>query len=150
MIGAATRKKRKRLYKKLGLPVKSRGFAFCQTLCTFVLVDITYVFFRASSIGQALTVFRRILLDCHPALLFSDAFFQFGLDLPEWIVAVLAVAVLFAVERADAGDGALRERVLQCRTPVRWCIYLLLILVPVVFGIYGGQYDAAPFIYFQF
>ena len=75
--------------------------------------------------------------------------FALGLDAADLCVAVCAVLILFAVDlagrRCDVGDLVERQAL-----PLRWLVYLLGIFAVIVFGIYGPQYEAAAFIYFQF
>ena len=76
------------------------------------------------------------------------AFTVMALDF-SWVCQLLAVAVLWFVDRAGQKTN-LREKVLHLATPLRWGIYLALIVAVVIFGIYGPLYDTADFIYFQF
>lgn len=149
IVGSLTARPRRRLYKRLGLPVKSRWFACIQVVCTFLLVDFTYIFFRAESLEQALLICRRILFETHWGALFSADFFALGLDGVEWTVAAAAILILWAVD-AVSRRVDLSGRILASRMPVRWTVYIAMILVIVLFGVYGLGYDPAPFVYFQF
>lgn len=149
IVGTASRKLRARLYQRLKLPVKSRWFACAQMVCTFLLVDITYIFFRAQSIEQALLICRKILSETHWSALFSEQFFGLGMDGVEWAVAAIAILLLWAVD-AFSRRTDLRRRILSSRMPVRWTVYIAMLLVLALFGVYGAGYDPAPFVYFQF
>ena len=76
-------------------------------------------------------------------------FFSLGLDRPDTAVAVLAVAVLWAVDLLGVKRDV-RDELMKKPLVLQWAVYLLLIASIVVFGIYGPEYDATPFIYFQF
>ena len=149
IVGLATRKQRRRLYGRLGVPVKSRWFACIQAVCTFLLVDFTYIFFRAESMEQALLICRRILFETHWSALFSADLFTIGLDGVEWMIAAASVAVLWAVD-AVSRRADLRGRILASRMPARWTVYIAMVLVIALFGVYGLGYDPTPFVYFQF
>ena len=57
--------------------------------------------------------------------------------------------MLFLFDLADEkGDGI--ALVSGLVWPVRWCLYLGLTLVILVFGVYGPGYSEAAFIYFAF
>ena len=65
------------------------------------------------------------------------------------IVGLIAVALLIGVDIVSQKKD-LRTWVMSIPLPVQWTIYLGLIVFIVVFGVYGPQYETAPFIYFQF
>lgn len=71
-----------------------------------------------------------------------------GLSAAERLAALAALFILLLVDfsRERAGPA----RIETAPLPLRWTVYLLLILAVVIFGVYGPGYDAASFIYFQF
>ena len=71
-----------------------------------------------------------------------------GLTAAEWIAALAAVIVLLTVDMIREKHGP--ARIETASLPLRWAVYILLILAVVIFGVYGPGYDAAAFIYFRF
>jgi D-alanyl-lipoteichoic acid acyltransferase DltB (MBOAT superfamily) len=117
-------------------------------LRTFALCVFAWLLFRADSMSQVLLALRRFcIFDLWS--LSGGRLFELGLDKPDMIVALASLLVLFAVDlagrRCEVGD-LVEKQVL----PVRWLVYLLGVFAIIVFGIYGPQYEAAAFIYFQF
>jgi D-alanyl-lipoteichoic acid acyltransferase DltB (MBOAT superfamily) len=140
-IGLATRG----LWQRLGgwLPAvrDSAALTLLRILLTFHLIAISWIFFRAKSVGDALTVMRKIggnLLEI-PSLLVQYPFttehgFGFGL-----------IAVLLAVEVLDE-RRPLAQRLAAAPAALRWGCYYL-----VIFGLLIlGRWQAKEFIYMQF
>lgn len=149
VVGALTRKSRKKFYKKIGLSKHEKLLDAGRMITTFILVDITYIFFRADSLPQAAQVIRSIVSDSNFSVLFSETLFSYGLDWKDLLVAAVSLAVLWVVDLLQAKTD-LADRVLALKLPLRWAVCLALIFSILIFGVYGPQYDATPFIYFQF
>ncbi len=116
---------------------------------TFLLLNLTWIFFRASNLEQAGTILTKIFTEWNGSLLTLETLEVLGLDLPDLIVGLIAVALLIGVDIVSQKKD-LRAWVMSIPLPVQWTLYLGLIVFIVVFGVYGPQYETAPFIYFQF
>ncbi len=145
-----TKKPKKKLYKKLKINTKSKQFQYLQMVFVFLCVCFTYIFFRADSLSQALSIVRSIFTDTHITSLFQQSFFTFGLDVKDFVVAVVALAVLWCGDLLVYRKVDIYGWITAQKRPIRWVIYWLLIFSVVIFGVYGPSYDSAPFIYFQF
>lgn len=124
------------------------GHRILQTGLTFGLITFTWVFFRANSLADALYMVPRMFVPT--VWIFSDGtMLEQGLSYSEIMVASVSVATVWIGDwlslRTDVLAGLNRQHFL-----FRWAIYYALILVVVVFGHYGGAYDAADFVYFRF
>lgn len=120
-----------------------------QTLRTFALCCTGRVFFRAGGGQVALDIFRRTFFDFQPWVLFDGSLYTYGLDRPNFILAMAAIMLLFAV---DALQERLRLREAFARQNIvfRWAILYAAIFSVLIFGIYGPGYDANQFIYNNF
>ena len=115
-----------------------------RTLRTFLLVCLTWVFFRARALTTACRMLLRIFTH------FGAAPMKTGMPVPQAAVLAVSVLLLFAVDllRERGFDW---ERALPRRPyPLRGLLLLLAALLIVVFGHWGPDYSAAAFIYFQF
>lgn len=143
VIGTLTSKLRTTVRERLGLEHNAL-WSFARILFTFLFVVVSFVFFRADSVGQALGIigawFTRFPGTDTLAL---------GLDAADMTVALASVAVLALVDIL-ARKTDLREKLLALPLAARWAFTLAAMAVIAVFGIYGPAYSAAPFIYFQF
>ncbi len=126
--------------KKRKLPARLRGV---QILRTFVLVLIGYVFFRAQSLQTAGLFFRTLLGG-------GGRSAELALGTPDLWAAGFGLAVLIAVDVLHGRGRALRADVAQWALPLRWLLWLALLCVIVLFGVYGPGYDASSFLYFKY
>lgn len=114
-------------------------------LITFIIAIISFVIFRSNNIGQAgeflLGILRRqgSTIDIDKALYLKDA----G-------VLLCALAVLLFVDIFTYNKIKLVDIIEKQALYIRWLIYLALIVVTVIFGVYGPGYSEIQFIYFQF
>ena len=77
--------------------------------------------------------------------------FALGLDWKEMVIAIVAMLILLTVDIINERKGDIREVVAARAIPIRWTIYILLLVAILVFGAYGGQmYSVSPFIYGNF
>lgn len=113
-------------------------------LCVVLYWTFTLVFFRASTLGDAMTVFSNIGFGNIGNLT------SFGMGITElkFIVACLMLLLLIELILKNR-EEKVSKAFFNMFPPIRWAIYLGLVLVVVYFGIYGTGSDAA-FIYFQF
>ena len=74
---------------------------------------------------------------------------KLGLDTANVWVLVIAVLILFAVG-IWSGKKQVAEQIESKNLFIRWPIYLILLFAVLIFGIYGPEFSASQFIYFQF
>ena len=121
------------------LRARVRVPAAVQIAVTIVLVSIGWIFFRAASVGDALTLLSR-LGDWSRFDIDS-----LGLTRGQLLVWCLLIASLFGVEASSSSDDV---RVLVSGRPawVRWAAYYGLVTATLLLG----TFSEAKFIYFQF
>jgi D-alanyl-lipoteichoic acid acyltransferase DltB (MBOAT superfamily) len=112
-----------------------------QAVVTFHLILVSWVFFRAASLEDALTIFSRIAAAAGrlPSLV------AVRLAAPEVLASLLLIVLLIAIELFDE-TRSMWERLAARPTPVRWAAYYALALALVVFGVWNLQ----QFVYMQF
>ncbi len=150
VVGEITKPLRDRLLAFLRVNRESLGHKLLQTLISFVLICVAWVFFRANSLHDAVGIFRRIATQFQPWTLFDGTLLRLGLDLPDFMVVVFSVMVLTAVSICKYNNIRLRALYTQQDLWFRWTAVLAAIFLILIFGVYGPGYSAAAFIYFQF
>lgn len=112
-----------------------------QVTVTFHLILVTWVFFRAASIADAMTVITRVAGSAAalPTML------QARLATGEVLFAIALIVVLLAVEVLDERKP-LWDRVAPRPTWVRWSVYYAMIAALIVFG----SWQLQNFVYMQF
>lgn len=112
---------------------------------TFMITDIAWVFFRAESCGQAIGFFRQMFISFR-----EQSLLKFGLQIHDWLILGMAVVILLIVDVMHENGIRFREKIFAMPIYFRWIVYMLAVWGVLIFGIYGVEYDASQFIYFQF
>ncbi len=119
-------------------------------LLTFVLVDYAWLFFRADSLRQGFAMTKAMLVNFYPAgLSGADVIREFG-GTPAVLFLAAILLFLFLVDFLQDKTGDLIGRIFRLPLAARWGIYLGLLFLIIVFGIYGYSYEQTQFIYFDF
>lgn len=118
-------------------------------IVTFILVDFAWIFFRASSAQDAFAIINNILFNFQPSGVFGSAVFELGLNEKNFLVAALAIGVLFIVGLLR-NKHSLRTELAAQNIGIRWLVYFIAIFTVIIFGIYGPGYDTSQFIYSNF
>lgn len=145
VAGSITAPLRQQLRSRIGLSADSLPVQAWQMVCVFALSTVAWVFFEAGSLSAGIAVLRGML---NPVLWVAPLS-AMGMDRWEFLVAGVGTLLLFAVDCA-AQRTVLTHWVLERPRWLRWCVYLGLLLIVIVFGSYGTGYDAKDFIYGQF
>ena len=119
-------------------------------LVTFILIDFTWIFFRADSLQAATGVIRQLFVPSGISVLFDGSFYAMGLSKIDLNISLLSILALLAVDILHERGVQIRSWILRQGLWLRWTVYLAAVFVILIFGFYGPNYDAAQFIYFQF
>jgi len=115
-----------------------------KVLFTFLLIDLTWLFFRANALSTALRMLLRI----------GGSFFAApaatGFSFAQGLVLLAGVAILLGIDLVHERGKTLTAWLDGRHWLVRGVLMLLAVLMIVVFGVWGPGYDAQAFIYFQF
>ncbi len=133
---------RKRITTVFQLDRIPRIHKLLQRMVLLAIVCSAWVFFRAESVGQALTILGRMLDFDGFAL---GTLWSIGLSRFQVATAVLSIAILIGVEIVQEYTPASCFRLWEIR-PIRWSCYLVAFYGIVFFGVFGHL----EFIYFQF
>ena len=151
MIGDLLKPVKERLYVLFHVRVQAFGHRLVQGVCTFFLFALSMVFFRAQTVRDAVYYLQRMFTTFDVWSLFDESIYYMGLDRKEmsvmWVgIGILAVVDAYYARRKALFDSFVKERCLV----VQYVIVAALLVMVLVFGVYGEGYDAAQFIYFQF
>ena len=121
-----------------------------KTLITFVLICITWIFFRAESARQGFLILRQMFLRFNPWVIFDGTLYSIGLSRMELQWLFVCIAVLLCVDLLHEKGYHLRDTLVRQQFWFRILMILLGIFSVLVLGVYGPNMDASAFIYFQF
>ena len=145
---------KQRLMKKLPVDRLIRRDCFSyrlfRRLITFALICLTWVFFRAENLGDAVGFLRQMFSVHNPWVFFDETLYTLGLNRLEMVILLLSSGLLLAVDIAHECGMSLRAWLTRQNLVFRWLIYVSAIMLILTYGVYGPGYSAAQFIYFQF
>ena len=147
IVGEVLRPIKQLLSRKLHMQEHSCCQAVCQQGCTFILVMLAWIIFRADSLGTGLAMIRSIFTVPNLWILTNDALFSLGLGWKECMVLVICLLVLLSAGFLQEKGIAIREKILCAPLAARWSVYIGAILFVMLFGTYGYGFDAQAFIY---
>ncbi len=150
ILGSVTASIRTRFIYFLRLNEKSIGFRVYKIIITFLLVDFTWLFFRAGSIEVARTVLKSLFFEYNPWILFDGSLYNCGLDQKNFNFALICILVLMFADYLKLKGKKIRAIICE----QDWLFQIVFIAFAVcfilIFGVWGSTYDAKEFIYFQF
>lgn len=115
---------------------------------TFVVISFGRYFSRGSSLDDALKMIGRTFKNWRDITFVTDGtLLRLGLDNANWIALAVFLLVLLYVDLHHERGVSFREVIDRQNLVFRWLIYAGAVLLILVFGMYGPQYDAASFIY---
>ena len=133
---------------KLGIKTDVFSYKLYQVIRTYLLFSFSMIFFRATSISNAIDIIKNIFVYNLWILLDNESLYTAGLDMLDFRVLIISLLVLFMVERLSC-NGSVREKLFNQNIIFRWGIIYLLVFSVIIFGCYGVGYDPAEFIYGQ-
>ena len=149
VIGDWLRPLRKKLSGALCLKEDSFGYRLGQMLITFALIDVSWVFFRAHELCPALSMLRSMLY-IKPEVLLNWVIFAGALDEPNILILFAALILLTFADVLKYRGVKVRARIMEQDWLFQALVISLSAAAILLFGLWGGAYNAASFIYFQF
>ncbi len=113
----------------------------------FYFVMTAWIIFRAQNLFTGLRMIARMYRNFNPWIFFDNSLYYLGLSRKELDIMLLSLAVLLVVSLKQEKGIVLRDKFATCHWSIKWCIYIMVIVVLWVFGSYGYGYNAADFIY---
>ncbi len=149
VVGGVTKNFRRLVCTLLDINCDTPQYKWFQRLVTCTLVTFAWIFFRSADLTQSVAVIKSIFTNFAPWSLYGGGITKMGLDTANAAVLIAAAAILFCVSLAKS-RGEVVRKIENMHVFARWPIYLGLLFSVLIFGIYGPQFTAAQFIYFQF
>ncbi|MDO4961525.1 MAG: MBOAT family O-acyltransferase [Eubacteriales bacterium] len=121
-------------------------------IITFILVDFSWIFFRANGCREALLIIRHMadLRLQGLSMLTDGSLYLCGLDRANFLLMLAALLVLLAADICKKRGIVLRRVVLRQVLPVRCILFTAAVCAVLTFGVWGPAFSEANFIYFQF
>jgi len=134
---------------RLKITDESRFWTTFRILRTWAIVFLGRYLTRAPRLLTGLTMLWRTVFDCRPAALWDGTLLTLGIGWGDYLVVLLATAVLVAVELAQERGARVRGWLAQRYWLIQWAGILFPLLALLFLGL-GGGYTPAQFIYAQY
>ena len=151
VIQDVTRNWRNKIYSVCRIDKGRIGWKIFSVIATFGLIDLTWLFFRADSLGMGLDILYRICTGFKIRHFLTESFW--GEVFPNVVTMMILFASLFVLLLKDwlkAREISLKSCIMNQQLVFRWLVYLTIIMVIIFGGAYGEGYEQTQFIYFQF
>ena len=152
IIGEALEPLKKKIYVVLNIDETTDLHRLWRQIITFVLVDIAWIIFRMSSLKDGLAFISGMVSDFNLYMLIRDPvpiFAAMGFSINELAVLLAGLLLLWGVDLCRK-KVYIPEWLAEQNAPARWIIYISLLFLILIYGIYGTDYAQTQFIYFQF
>lgn len=126
------------------------GYRILQRAATFLLIDFTWLFFRADSFSLALHMLKRIVLDFRWEWLLNMGFVSLSASADSMMVIAAALLMLLFVDSLQYLRKDIKAAIFGQQVVFRWLFYWLFFMAILYWGLYGTGYEQTQFIYFQF
>ncbi len=150
VIGSLLTPLRQKAGKILRVKEDSFGHKILAIFATFILVDFTWIFFRAGSMHDALYMIKSIFTVYNPWIFVDDSIYNLGLGQKQFHLLIFCLLILLVADWMKYKKINILDKLLEQEIWFRWPVYIVGILFVLVFGIWGNAYDAQAFVYFQF
>ena len=136
--------------KKIGIKENLLCYRLLKVCITFVLVDFSWIFFRANRLKDAMQIIKQMITIKNQWILFDGSLYKCGLSLSEFWLMIFAIMVLMFSDFCKHKEVVIRKIIMNQEGWFRYIFIAISIMIVMVFGKYGPTYNSANFIYFQF
>jgi D-alanyl-lipoteichoic acid acyltransferase DltB (MBOAT superfamily) len=150
VIGKIIKPTRDKVVSLLHLNRDSLGHKLVRIICTFILVDFSWIFFRAYRFLEAFDIIKSMLTVKNIWILFDGSLYKCGLNDKNFRFMLIGIFVLMFADFCKTKGIKIREVILRQDYWFRWIFIAVSIVFILTFGIWGPNYNEANFIYFQF
>ncbi len=150
VIGDLTKKSRDSFIKKFHLVRETTGHKLLQILTTFILVDFTWIFFRANGLKTAINMIKSIFTQFNIWIIFDDSLYKLGLARKEFNLMIITILFIMFIDYLRYRKFDLIMWFHKQNYWFKCLLVIAFVLIILIFGKYGSVFDKNNFIYFQF
>ena len=133
-----------KIIKVLKIDINSKCYKLFQILRTIIFVLIGMTIFRASSVSNAFETIFSIFKGS------SIKIFSLGLSVVDFIVVFIGVLIVFIYGLLEEKGIYVIDKLNNSKLVIKYLIYIIIVFMIIIFGIYGPGYNPSDFIYGQF
>ena len=135
---------------KLKLTREAKGVEVIRILRTWIVIFAGELFFRADSLKDGFIMFGNMFKCFNPNILWNGTALGWGLDSADWAVILIMLIVVIITSVIKERGIDITKELLAKPIILRWGLTLCLIMVLLIFGLYGPGYQEVDLIYAGF
>ena len=121
-----------------------------QRIITFILIDLTWLFFRVPSFTAAVNILEKIVGDFRLEWYINFKFVT-AFDSAYTLMTVMtSLFIIIALDVIKYNGKDIKAAIFSQQIVFRWVIYAVIMLAILYWGLYGTEHEQTQFIYFQF
>jgi len=144
MLGVLLKPLTNKLLNKFKINIEKNYFFLFQISRTIIIVVVGMLLFRSPSIRDFGISISRIFTKA------SSNILDFGLTKIDFGIIIFSIIVLILVGLIEKNKTSLYMYLKQKNICIKYAFYLILIMLIIIFGIYGPGYNISDFIYGSF
>lgn len=129
---------------------EKRWYGVFEILRMFMLMNLIRASDLFNDVGDYFHRLGSVFYTFNVSCLWDGTLMKLGLSGLDYAILGGGIALLFSVSLAQERVGSVREKVAGWPRPVRYSLWVFLLLTVLLMGRYGVGYDAGSFIYNQF
>lgn len=126
------------------------AYKILQRVWTFILVDFAWLFFRAPSFRSGIYILKSIVGGFRWEWLLIGGYSDMFGTTDIVIIIIVSLIIVLIHDWLKYKGKDVKESIFKQQILFRWCIYWLLLMIIIYWGVYGTGYEQTQFIYFQF
>ncbi len=135
---------------KLKLTKENKVVDFIRILRTWIVIFMGELFFRADTLKDGFKMFANMWKGGSLGVITEKGFLSWGVDAADWIVILISLLVVIVVNVLKERGVDVMSRLLAKPMPVRLAVSFTLVVVLIIFGLYGPGYQEVDLIYAGF
>ena len=150
VIGSITKPFRDKTVSVFKLNRNSFSHKALNVFTTFILIDFSWIFFRANRFIDAFQIIKSMFTVHNPWILFDGSLYKCGLNQKNFSLMIWSILLLILADFCKYRGINIRQFILKQEYWFRSLIVAGSITLILLFGIWGTGYNESGFIYFQF
>lgn len=150
IAGDVSQTLRMKIKKSLRINENCWSYKLFQGVITFLLVDFAWLFFRATSLSQALGILKKIVLDFRLGETIFYRTYLFGMEQNRAFILFVEILVVLLIDVIHEKGGNITLWFKRQNLLFRWSFYFAVAVVLLVGALYNYGVNASTFIYSQF
>ena len=138
------------LLRAAGLDTDTLGHKAAQVLCTWLCINLSWVFFRADRLMDSFAILKSIFTADNLYVLFDGSLFACGLERPQFCAAACLPAGFVCSRHMQVPAGHNRQEIARQNWLCQVLVIVFGVLAVLLLGVYGPGFEASNFIYSQF